>query len=400
MSPLSTTTVPVSSSERIGELDVLRGFALLGVFIVHCVSSLYYLYPVGDTVYATWEENPFQFGMLLLCEVLFYDKAVTLFSVLFGIGFWVQMGRLKARGGDFNRLYIRRLMVLLGFGLINKFLLFPGDILVDYALLGFVLFMLRDVSSRTMLVVGMLLLFIISQLAYGLIDPSWVNHDALDEMLEKALLSDNYADWVIQLSHWHIQENIIALGMIPLAFYILARFLLGAWIARNQLIQRARQAVPHVKRIALVCVPTGIVFEVLSVAQWGEVLELPEFYGYAFHAIGVPLLALGYACVLIILCNSDRWRWITRVFSPVGRMALTAYITHGILILIFIHPFGIYIRPDISPALGWLVAMIMFLGLSLFSHYWLKLFQFGPLEWLWRSLTYGEFQPMSKKPIR
>jgi uncharacterized protein len=127
-------TAPITSFERIEELDVLRGFALFGVFTVHFVTSLYYLYPVDEAVFSSWTEDPIQFGLLVLCDVLFYDKAITLFSILFGIGFWVQMERLKSRSDAFEHIYLRRLAVLLAFGLINKFLLFPGDILVDYAL--------------------------------------------------------------------------------------------------------------------------------------------------------------------------------------------------------------------------------------------------------------------------
>ncbi len=392
MQQSTLATAPITASERIGELDALRGFALFGVFTVHFVTSLYYLYPVDEAIHAAWTEDPFQYALLVVCDILFLDKAITLFSVLFGIGFWVQMERLETRGEGFERIYLRRLAILLGFGLINKFLLFPGDILVDYALIGFALFLLRRLSARAMLIIGLALMFVVSQLAYGLLDSPWIDDDTLDQMLEDALLSKDYGVWVAQIARWHLQENIVGLGMISLALFVLARFLIGAWVARRRLIDKARVARPLVSKIAAVCIFLGLILEGLSIAIWDDVWELPEVYDYVFHAVGVPLLALGYACMLILMCGSPRWTWLSGLFAAVGRMALTAYIAHGFLILVFAHPFGIYLRPAISPAVSWLISIGVFLGFSVICRLWLKAFRFGPLEWLWRSLTYGEIQ--------
>lgn len=391
-----SATTPVASSERIGELDVLRGFALFGVFTVHFVTSLYYLYPVDESLFSAWTENRFQYTLMILCDVLFLDKAITLFSVLFGIGFWVQMERLKARGAAFERIYLKRLAILLVFGLINKFLLFPGDILVDYALLGFALFFLRGLSARAMLITGVVLMLVVSQLAYGFLDSPWVDEEASEQLLSDALLSESYGAWVTMLTRWHIQDSILGLGILPLGTFVLSRFLIGAWVSRKRLIEKARTAKPLVAKIAAGCIFIGLACEAISMALWEDLLELPEFFDYAVHAIGVPLLALGYACLIILMCGEARWKWLTSLFAPVGRMALTAYIGHGVIILFIAHPFGIYMRPEISPALGWIIAIGVFAGFSLACHFWLKVFSFGPLEWLWRSLTYGRAQAFLK----
>ena len=396
MQQAMAATAPITSSERIGELDVLRGFALFGVFVVHFVSSLYYLHPVDESVLSAWREDAFQFAMLVLCDVLFLDKAITLFSVLFGIGFWVQMQRFAAKGEDFERLYLRRLLILMLIGLINNFLLFPGDILFDYALFGFVLYYIRKLSARTMLISGLVLIFVASQLAYGFLNPPWVDSEALDQDLKNALLSDSYSEWVVQLSQWHFADSIISLGIIPLGLFIVGRFLIGAWIARQNLIEKARAAKPLVARIAAVSITVGLILEGLTMAIWEDVWALHDVFDFVFHAIAVPALALGYACVLIVICGSSRWEWLTGLLAPVGRMALTAYVGHGLFILAFAHPFGIYLRPVLSPAASWFVAIGVFLGMSLFCRLWLGAFRFGPLEWIWRSLTYGERQPLRR----
>ena len=394
MTASTPTTAPTAASERIGELDVLRGFALFGVFSVHVVTSLYYLHPVDEAIFAAWTDDAFQYGLLVICDILFLDKAITLFSVLFGIGFWVQMERLEARGEGFERVYLRRLVVLLGFGLVNKFLIFPGDILVDYALLGFALFFLRRLSARAMLIVGAALILVVSQLAYGFLGPPWIDGDALDQMLSDGLMAESYGAWVAQIARWHVQDNIAGLGIISLALFVLGRFLIGAWIARHRLIEKARVSRPRVKKMAAVCIFFGLTFESLAMVVWEEIWVLPEAFDYVFHAIGVPLLALGYACLLIVMCGAPRWAWLSEVFASVGRMALTAYIAHGFLILVFAHPFGVYIRPALSPAASWLVSIGVFLGFSLLCRLWLNAFRFGPLEWVWRSLTYGEVQSL------
>ena len=389
-----TSATPVTSSERIGELDVLRGFALFGVFSVHFVSALYFMYPVDEAIFAAWEQDKFQQALLVVCDILFYDKAVTLFSVLFGMGFWIQMQRLSAKNENFERLYLRRLAILVGFGVINRFLLFPGDILLDYALLGFALFFARNLSARAMLISGLAFVFLISQIAYGFMSFPWVDSDAMDQALSEALLSESYGAWVVALFDWQVSDYVIGLGAVPLAFFIFGRFLIGAWAARERLVEKARDAKPLVAKLAAMSIGAGVFFEALAVASWDDSANVPEFFQYAFHAVGVPVLAFGYAALLVRLCGSRRWDWLTGLFAPVGRMALTAYIGHGVLFLLFAHPFGIYLRPAIPPAAGFAIAVGVFLTFSFLCQAWLRRYRFGPLEWLWRSLTYGEAQPL------
>lgn len=135
-------------------------------------------------------------------------------------------------------------------------------------------------------------------------------------------------------------------------------------------------------------------------AIWEDVFVLPEFFDYAVHAVGVPVLAFGYACLIVWMCGATRWSRLASIFTPVGRMALSAYVAHGALILLFAHPFGLYVRPALSPALSWVVAIGVCAGFAILCRAWLTVFRFGPLEWLWRSLTYGKMQPILIKSAR
>lgn len=375
----------------------MRGFALFGVFMVHFVTSMFFLHPVDEEILVAWSEDAVQYSFILLSDLLFLDKAITLFSVLFGIGFWIQMERLEARGGAFEQIYLKRLSILLAFGLINKFLLFPGDILVEYALFGFLLFFLRRVSARTMLISGLIMMICMGPLAYSLLDPPWIDGDAHDQMQAAAMLSDSYAGWVTQLGYLHIQDKVLALGWVSLGLFVVSRFLIGAWVSRSRLIERARTSRPLVLKMALASVVLGLLCEAFALAIWEEVWQLPQGLADAVRAVSVPTIAFSYACLIILMYGTSRLRWLTSIFVPVGRMALTVYIGHGILILIFGHPFGLYIRPEISPMLSWGVAIGVFLGFSMFCSIWLRFFRFGPLEWLWRSLTYGRAQPFLKQ---
>ena len=120
-----STAGPIQTQERIHELDVLRGFALLGVFIVHFTSSSFYNLTLTEQQQAAFLENPLDWWALVIGDLFFYDKANTLFATLFGMGFWIMLDRLRARGESFEKIYLQRILILLVIGTINLHFLFP-----------------------------------------------------------------------------------------------------------------------------------------------------------------------------------------------------------------------------------------------------------------------------------
>lgn len=146
---------PTSARDRIEEMDVLRGVALFGVVLANMVGfSTFDIVATGQQLLSL-PTAPLDGALLQLSFVLINDKANTLFAFLFGLGFYLQMQRAQARGADFERIYLRRLTVLLCIGLVHILLVWNWDILHLYALAGFALFALRRVSTRTLLVAGL-----------------------------------------------------------------------------------------------------------------------------------------------------------------------------------------------------------------------------------------------------
>ncbi|MEM7741767.1 MAG: hypothetical protein AAF225_13315, partial [Pseudomonadota bacterium] len=163
-------TGPTTEAGRIGELDALRGFALLGVFIVHFVGVNYWEMPVDPAIREAWADSTLHFGAAFASDLFFVDKANTLFATLFGMGFWVMMTRLQSRNDNFERIYVRRLSVLFLMGIINMFFVFPFDVLHVYAAVGLALFLLRGLSMRAMLITGLVLTVLSSPVLTAVIE--------------------------------------------------------------------------------------------------------------------------------------------------------------------------------------------------------------------------------------
>jgi uncharacterized protein len=384
-----TSIAPVDSQQRIGELDVLRGFALLGVFIVHFVGAAFYTLPLDDAIAETWQAEPWHFAALFITDTLFYDKANTLFATLFGMGFWLMLERLRASGRNFERLYVRRLLALLVLGLANLFLIFPGDVLHEYALLGLLLFLLRGLAAPWMLWLGLFLALLGDPLLYHLLDVLGLSAEYYDKRTEAAFAHGGYLSWVVGHADAHVTSDILNGMLLGWAAYIFGRFLLGAWILRKGLIQQATRRLQLVRRVFPRVLLSGIGLEAVSMAVYMGVLPLPMWSERALHLVGAPVLAVGYALGLILLFNSDRWRDLAGLFAPVGRIALTAYVGHGALFTLLYFPFGMNQLGTVSPAVGFMIALVVFGAFTVFAHFWLRSFRFGPLEYLWRWATYG-----------
>lgn len=391
---------PITSQERLGELDVLRGFALLGVLIANFVWFAFGETTATDAQRQTWMSFELNRYAILFTEVFVNDKANTLFAFLFGMGFWIQMDRLKARGGAFERIYLRRLTILLLFGAAHMILLWPWDILQQYALVGFLLFALRGLSLRTMLLAGIVLAVAARPLFKYVFEIAGIS-TATDKIMfsETAILhrqavfaGDSYSAWVqetLRLAHY----DYLASGLIVAwSFYVLGRFFLGAYVARKRWLQRAGELLPAMRRIFLIALPLGLLAEGTQTAMHNDFLQGPEFVKEALHAVGVPILALGYATGLILLFHSSRWHWLAALFAPVGRMALTNYVLQGVMMFLLLYGIGpgLALAGRIAPAETLSISLIFFALQIAFSHWWLKRYRFGPLEWAWRALTYGE----------
>ncbi|MEM6858220.1 MAG: DUF418 domain-containing protein [Pseudomonadota bacterium] len=384
-----SATAPIGSAERIGELDVLRGFALMGVFIVHFVGGVFYQLSVDPEWQAIQKADPIQHTVLLFSDLFFLDKANTLFATLFGMGFWVMMERLKARGAEFERIYFRRLMILVLIGAINVVLVFPGDVLHVYAVLGMALLALRNIPAGVKLALGVILVVGGRVIGEFLLPGAQVGWKKFEAVQAAAFAKEEYWHWVITTGEAFVIREFVYGAFLGWGLYLFGRFLIGAWIMERGLMDRLGENLPTIRVLALIALPLGLALDAIGLAIDEEFITGPQGAYEMIHPFSVPLQALGYALVLILVFHS-RWRGLVLIFAPVGRMALTAYVVHGAVLMAVFSPIGLGLAGVMRPAtcLAFLIALFAFMTAG--CHAWLARYRYGPLEYMWRWATYGE----------
>ncbi|MEO1041388.1 MAG: DUF418 domain-containing protein [Pseudomonadota bacterium] len=377
---------PTAETGRIGELDALRGFALLGVFIVHFVGLNYWEMPVDPSIREAWNDSMLHFGAAFASDLFFVDKANTLFATLFGMGFWVMMTRLQSRSDNFERLYLRRLSALFVLGVINLVFLFPLDVLHDYAIVGFALFLLRGLTMRAMLIAGLALTFAADPVLSAIVDV-FVGQE--EEPTQTTPIAQAYLPWVklnvLDFIETEFQEG----GAFSWWLYILGRFLLGAWVIRAGWLEADPSRTVTITRLCAFGLIVGGASELFSVLIFYGFLDLPAALDIAVHACSAPLIALGYACGVVLVFRSDRFGAVARYFSPVGKIALTAYVAHGAAHLLIFMPFGLDLAGTLGPGFALPVILALFAAIQAAATLWLRHYRFGPLEYVWRWATYG-----------
>ncbi len=403
LSPLSG----VQPDERVGELDVLRGVALYGVFLANMMGF------AGPGLMATEGQllalptAGFDQAVGELLQWLVADKANSLFAFLFGLGFYLQMQRLESRGADFDRLYLRRLSVLLVFGVIHALFFWVWDILNLYALAGFALFALRRASDRLLLVGGLLLalfgrtaheyLFALGGLEgwHGMPSP-YADEAVLARQAASA--AGDYWDLFRLFAQYTWVDWILEGFIVGWFMYALGRFMLGAWVGRRGWLQQAAQRVGDFRRVMQVTLPAGLVAEGLAriIDLYARFDRLPEWGGWGLagetlHLLAVPVLATGYACAIVVGLHSVHARRWLAPFGHAGRMALTNYFTQSLVYAFVL--FGVGPGLGLAGRIGTIEVLAIvtatYAAQIALSKVWLARFRYGPLEWLWRRLTYG-----------
>ncbi|MBN8465519.1 DUF418 domain-containing protein [Corallococcus exiguus] len=415
----SPSAGPIESAQRVHALDALRGFALLGVFISNSLNWFNGRLFLPKEQALALAASPLELTVNSLFALLIEQKFVTLFTLLFGLGFALQMTRAEGRGTSIVPVYRRRLLVLLGIGLVHMFAIWLGDILTTYALVGFLLLSFRQCSEKTVLVWAALFLFVVPTVfSIGQrVLPVMLDGAAATERAQKATREEDAerrAAFFAGLSSDSVvtsQQANAAYGWasIPnpnrpvLLSIILGRFLLGLWAGRRGLLQDVERHRPLLRKLAawglgvggvigLVVLALNLTYRgVTSLPGWLVWMRIPK-------DVGILFLGVGFAAGFALLFQKERWRKVLGVFTPAGRMALTLYLMQSVLSIALYDGWGLGLVGRTPPSLTVVFSLLLFAGQVAFSHWWLARFRFGPVEWLWRSLTYGRAQPMRLGP--
>lgn len=407
---------PITSAERIQEVDVLRGFALFGILLVNMT---FFSWPSQITVTQSHEWNTLLDKLAFSFITLFGEsKFFSLFSFLFGFGLFILMERVEARGGRFVPLYSRRLFVLLIMGLVHVLCFWVGDILVPYAILGFLLLLFRKRSPKTLLISAVTILVLFALFSVGLLGLTTLvgmqpgGEAALAESFatSEAAYAKAAQETIqvyqsgklgeIMAQHWADFKfiSVMTLYIVPNIF---AMFLMGLYAGRCGILQNISDHLSLIRRVRLLGLGLGLTGELCVVILSGmSDIMVPTPLGTlraVVHAFSAPLLSFGYMSTIVLLMQKEPWRKRLTPLSNVGRMALTNYLLQTLVCTTIFYSYGLGLYGQVGPALGLLLTVIIYSLQIPFSMWWLARFRFGPMEWLWRSLTYLKWQPMHLK---
>ena len=312
------------------------------------------------------------------------SKALILFSLLFGVGLAAQAERVRARGDGFARYVTRRLGALLAIGLVHLFLIWSGDILTLYAIVGLCAAPLLRLSSRVL--VGLALACFVLQVAPLPYPRPFDTMEALQLHVETARLAYGAGTFGEALAFRVREVGPMSALLVWSAPRTLGLFLLGACAWREGIFR------PGAWRgllilVAAFGVPLGALATYAVSAQWdlGRAREVAWTWG-------AILLALGYGATILLAFRVAILADVLAAFAPLGRMALTSYLTQSVVLSVLFYGWGLGLFGKDGEAKAALLGLILYGAQVMFSAWWLRRNQFGPIEWLWRSFTYGAWQ--------
>ncbi|MFC9440731.1 DUF418 domain-containing protein [Nocardia sp. NPDC057030] len=376
----------VAPRGRIYDVDALRGFALLGIFIVN-ITFMSSGYP-GNLVTDPAFDSPLDDLVRALSSVFVDMKFYLLFSFLFGYSFTLQMTSAVRAGAAFEPRMLRRIAGLFGLGVLHIVFLYGGDVLTTYAVACLVLFWMRGVADRTALKAAAWLYGFV--LAGLLLSGLLMNTSAILPSTAEAQENGRQAT-AAMLGGWSdiIGEHLAGLPLLVLQAVTmqgptaLAIFLLGMVAGRRKLLARVRGDEPILRRVQWIGFPIGLAGSVLYTLGGGTGTALPV----AVSVVTAPALAAAYVATLLRLMHSPRTNWIRTALAPAGRIALTNYLGQSAIGLLLFTGIGFGAAGTLSPLATFAVALLVFAAQLAVSAVWLRRYRYGPAEWLLRWIT-------------
>jgi uncharacterized protein len=423
---------PVTAAERLVSLDTLRGVAVMGILVMNIyafampLAAYYNPLIMGGT-------DALNMGTWFFTHLFFDQKFMSIFSMLYGAGIILMMNRADRRGTAIAPIFYRRSAWLIVIGLVHGYFIWFGDILFHYALMGMIVFLLRKAAPRTLVTIACILLpvtllinfgssFYVEELqadvaeierqqADGLV-PDDEQQQRLDEWQEiRAVFAPNEEDIAAEVAAYRgtyidafmqrapfVAFMQINLTLVFVVWRVGGLMLLGMALMKLGVLSGELSARVY-QKMALIGYGAGLPLVVLSAV----LLEAHEFdplyaarHGGIYNYFGSILVAFGHIGAVVLVVKSDAWRALINRFTAVGRMALSNYLTHSLIMTSLFYGYGLGLYAEVPRLLqqGFVIALI---GLQLLiSPWWLKRFRFGPAEWLWRSMTYRQRQPMRR----
>lgn len=427
--------LPVAAAERYFAVDALRGCALLGILAMNIVHFGWPQEAYGNPMAGGGFEGADR-AVWFTNHLVFEEKMMTIFSMLFGAGLVLMDQRAIKRGASIRGVYYRRVLWLLAIGMVHAYLIWSGDILVLYAQCGLFLYFFRNLKPRTLIITGVVFLLLMIPVIGGLAagidflkataerveqqikvgetpspsDKKW--HDFWKEKVQEyadRTPEKRQKDWNTELDIYrggyfgivkhraprmfisHILEFFLGV-----AFFAGGRMLLGMGLMKLGVFS-AERCWKFYTRMMVLCYGIGLplmIFDALELIDHKFSGDYQLHGGMMYNAFGSIVVALGHVGLIMLVIKSEAFTWLTRRLAAVGRMALSNYLTHSILCTTLFYGYGFGLFGTINRTGLAAIVLAIWVFQLLISPVWLKFFRYGPAEWIWRSLTYWRLQPM------
>lgn len=401
---------PIKPVERIIDLDILRGIALFGILVVnlYLFSNPIAIVAADSNLWSEWYNQAF----LFFSRIFFEGKFITLFSFLFGLGFYIFTERLKEKGLHERRVFFRRMLLLFLIGMLHIWLLWAGDILAPYALSGMIMMLFLYRTDKTIKVwIGIFVggfLFLFSLLIAFIIWAMSMPDVAANVKVGFTEVSEEFQDLLVrgydiystgtysEMMTYRAEEiSFVWSGMFftPMGIpYIIAMFLFGFLIGRQGLLQKPKLLrsllIPRRWKMLLPGLMLSLVYAISHLYSDPVLFDGWTLLQMFSIMVGAPLLMLGYCGFILNWLNENKATSFLNRFAPVGRMALTNYILQSVICTTIFYGFGLGLIGQFPPIYILPLAIVIF-GLQVKASEWyFKKYKMGPLEKLWRMGTY------------
>jgi len=424
---------PVKGDERIVSLDALRGVAILGILVmnIYAFAMPFIAYSNPLIMGGTEAHN---LGTWFFTHILFDQKFLSIFAMLFGAGLVLMTGRAEARGARYGRIFYRRQFWLLVLGAVHGYFIWVGDILFSYAAMGMLVYLFRKRSPRTLIIIACLLLPISLVGNYGrsvsvaqtivavaeIQDLQGAGEELSDEQKKllkrwessRAFTAPNAEDLQKDLDAYqgnyldivkHRAPTVLMMQIFVTLFFgisrIAALMMIGAALMKLGVLSGERSTAFYRNLMLagyLLGLPLTIFSAINTNAHAFDTLYMLRVGGIANY-VGSLVVAFGHIGLVMLIVNTGVLQRVVRRFAAVGRMAISNYLMHSMILTTVFYGYGLGLYGTIPRfwQMGFVIGVIT---LQLFlSTWWLRRYRFGPVEWLWRSLTYWQRQPMRRE---
>lgn len=390
---------PTLMNNRIYEIDSIRGVALLGILFMNIMNFAGEYIEITSTFQLPdMFKGPMNQFTLFLVDVFVTTNFYTLFSILFGLGFYIFFTRAKDKTIYPYRLYYRRMFGLLIIGLVHAIFIWYGDILVTYALVGCVLALFIKFPPRVNITIAVIISVVMTVLFFllYLITLFVVKSMPIDEFMVPIGIKD-MIDSGSYLKMISFNFNYLMLMLLNIMFLfpmILMMFLIGLYIGQKEYHKNIKNIRPFLKKVALITLSLGLPIKIFTAYiesyRYNDIplMSLSEISG----TIGGPLMAVGYLAVLALLF--DKYKKLNNAFSAVGRMALTNYIMQSVVMISIFYGLRLFGKIDMMYLP--IIVVVFFIIQIMLSKWWMSRYKFGPLEYMWRVFTYNQKMSIKK----